>query len=54
MVYQTAHERLINADVNGSYNIMKKYLENNAAWDDQKRSDCVEVCSTPRVMSVLY
>ena len=53
MVYQTAHERLINTDVNGSYN-MKKYLENNAAWDDQKWSDCVEVCSTPRVMSVLY
>ena len=46
--------RLINADVNGSYNIMKKYLETNAAWDDQKWSDCVEVCSTPRVMSVVY
>ena len=33
---------------------MKKYLETNAAWDDQKWSDYVEVYSTPRVMSVLY
>ena len=53
-LYQTADGYLINADVNGSYNIMKKYLENNAAWDDQKWSDCVEVCSTPRVISVSY
>ena len=53
-LYQTADGHLINADVNGSYNIMKKYLETNAAWDDQKWSDCVEVCSTPRVISVSY
>ena len=53
-LYQTAEGFLINADVNGSYNIMKKYLENNAAWNNQKWLDCVEVCSTPRVMSVLY
>ena len=53
-LYQTANGRFINADVNGSYNIMKKYLEINAAWDDHKWSDCVEVCSTPRVMSVSY
>jgi len=53
-LYQTADGHLINADVNGSYNIMKKYLENNAAWDDQTWSDCVEVCSTPRVMSISY
>ena len=53
-LYRTASGSLINADVNGSYNIMKKYLEINAAWDDQKWYDCVEVCSTPRVMSVSY
>ena len=53
-LYQTSDGYLINADVNGSYNIMKKYLETNAAWDEQIRSNCVEVCSTPRVMSVLY
>ena len=53
-LYQTANGRLINADANGSYNIMKKYLELNAAWDEQIRSNCVEVCSTPRVMSVSY
>ena len=53
-LYKTAEGSLINADVNGSYNIMKKYLENNAAWNNQKWLDCVKVCSTPRVMSVLY
>ena len=53
-LYQTSDGHLINADINGSYNIMKKYLETNAAWDEQIRSNCVEVCSTPRVMSVLY
>jgi len=53
-LYKTVNGDMINADVNGSYNIMKKYLENNAAWDDQKWSDCVEVCSTPRVMSISY
>ena len=53
-LYQTSDGRLINADVNGSYNIMKKYLETNATWDEQIRLNCVEVCSTPRVMSVSY
>ena len=53
-LYRTANGHLINADVNGSYNILKKYLETNAAWDDQKWSDCVEVCSTPRVIVVSY
>ena len=53
-LYRTANGHLINADVNGSYNILKKYLETNAAWDDQKWSNCVEVCSTPRVIEVSY
>ena len=53
-LYRTSNGRLINADVNGSYNIMKKYLENNVVWDDQKWSDCIEVCSAPRVILVSY
>ena len=53
-LYKTANGHLINADGNGSYNIMKKYLEKHVAWDNQKWLDCVEVCSMPRVMSVLY
>lgn len=51
-LYQTDDGRLINADVNGSYNIMKKYLETQATWNNQIWLDCVEVCSTPRVMLV--
>ena len=53
-LYKTDNGYVINADVNGSYNIMKKYLEKHVAWDNQKWLDCVEVCSTPRVMPVLY
>ena len=53
-LYQTNDGYVINADVNGSYNIMKKYLEKHVAWDNQKWLNCVEVCSTPRVISVLY
>lgn len=41
----------INADVNGSYNIMKKYLIKNAVWNEKLFSDCIKVCSTPIIKS---
>ena len=34
--------------------VTKKYLETQATWNNQTWLDCVEVCSTPRVMLVLY
>ena len=40
---------IINADVNGSYNIMRKTLIENVAWNESIFFDCVEVCSTPLV-----
>lgn len=42
----------INADVNGSYNILRKYLTLKEVWNDEIYSNCVEVCSTPSVYTV--
>ncbi|OON98660.1 MAG: hypothetical protein ATN35_04125 [Epulopiscium sp. Nele67-Bin004] len=42
-------ERIINADVNGSYNILKKGLIKLTAWNENIFSDCVRVNSTPKV-----
>lgn len=44
--------KTINADVNGSLNILKKYLISNAAWNENLFSDLVEACSTPRKVTV--
>ena len=35
----------INADVNGSLNILRKYLTNQVAWNNQIWLNCVEQCS---------
>lgn len=42
----------MNADVNGSYNIMKKYLSKQGVWNELLYSNCIEVCSTPSVITV--
>ena len=51
-LYRNQDGTLINADVNGSYNILRKYLIQNEAWNEIMFSDCVEVCSTPSVFTV--
>lgn len=50
-LFKNKDKTIINADVNGSYNIMRKTLIDNAAWNESIFSDCVEVCSTPIVKS---
>lgn len=50
-LYRNNDFSIINADVNGSYNIMRKTLIEKAAWNENLFSDCVEVCSTPLVKS---
>lgn len=45
-LFQSKTGKLINADVNGSLNILKKYLINKETWNDQVWSDLVEMCST--------
>ena len=51
-LYRTKNVNLINADVNGSYNIMKKYFTKKGVWNKLLYSDCIEVCSTPSVITV--
>ena len=50
-LYRNNDFSIINADVNGSYNIMRKTLIEKAAWNENLFSDCVKVCSTPLVKS---
>lgn len=51
-LYRSSNGSLINADVNGSLNILRKYLIGQEAWNEKIFSDCVEVCSTPSVYTV--
>lgn len=51
-LYRTKQGITINADVNGSYNILRKYLVSKEAWNENLFSDCVEVCSAPLVYTV--
>ena len=44
--------KTINADVNGSLNILKKYLITKEAWNESIFSDLVEAYSTPRKVTV--
>ena len=44
--------KTINADVNGSLNILKKYLITKEAWSETIFSDLVEAYSTPRKVTV--
>lgn len=51
-LYKSNCGKVINADVNGSLNILRKYLTLQEAWNDKIFSNCVEVCSTPAVYTV--
>lgn len=51
-LFRTLNKNYINADVNGSYNIMKKYLITQEAWNENIFSDCVEAYSTPVVFTI--
>ena len=54
-LYKTKNKKLINADVNGSLNILKKFINKNATikfqWDNLW-NDLVEVYSTPQKVTV--
>ena len=54
-LYETKNKKTINADVNGSLNILKKFIDKNVTLKFQKDSfwnDLVEVCSTPHKVTV--
>ena len=48
-LFRSAENKIINADINGSLNIMKKYLIKQEAWNSQLWLDLVEACSMPNV-----
>lgn len=51
-LYKTSTGKFVNADVNGAFNILKKFLLKKEAWNEEISSDLVEVCSTPSVTKV--
>ena len=51
-LYRSSNGVLINADVNGGYNILKLFYQEQEAWTTDLHRDCVEVCSMPSVFTV--
>ena len=51
-LFKSANGISINADVNGGYNILKLFYQEQEAWTAELHRDCVEVCSTPSVFTV--
>lgn len=43
---------LINADINGAYNILKKYMKENVTWNERISQTLVKVCSIPSVQKI--
>ena len=43
---------IINADINGAYNILKKYMIKNATWNEKISQTLVKVCSIPSVRKI--
>lgn len=48
-LFKTSTGKILNADINGSLNIIKKYLITKEAWNNQIWLDLVEAGSTPRI-----
>ena len=51
-LFRTKNGLIINADINGAYNILKKYMQKNATWNEQLSQTLVQVCSVPSVRKV--
>ena len=51
-IFRASNGKTINADVNGSANILKKYLQTKATWNDKIKSDLVEMCSTSTIQKI--
>lgn len=53
-LFKSSSGIIINADLNGSLNILKKHLEKQEAWNEKIFSDCVEVCSVPNLQRLSF
>ena len=48
-LFKSTNGKTINADLNGSLNILKKYLQSKETWNNQIWLDLVDVCSTQNI-----
>ena len=51
-LFKSSDGTTINADLNGGFNILKLFYQENEAWNLELFKNCVEVCSTPSVFTV--
>ena len=51
-LFKTKNGLIINADINGAYNILKKYMQKNATWNENLSQTLVRVCSVPSVRKI--
>lgn len=50
--FKTKNGLIVNADINGAYNILKKYMQKNATWNESLSQTLVRVCSVPSVRKI--
>jgi len=51
-LFRTAAGSIVNADINGAANILKKELLKQEAWNERIRLDLVEACSKPLASAI--
>ena len=51
-LFKTKNGLIINADINGAYNILKKYMQKNATWNEPLSQTLVKACSMPSVRKI--
>ena len=51
-LFKTKNGLIINADINGAYNILKKYMQKNATWNETLSQTLVKACSMPSVRKI--
>lgn len=51
-LFKASDGKIINADINGSANILKKYLQEKETWNDCIKSDLVAMCSTSFILKL--
>lgn len=51
-LFKTGTDKQINADLNGSLNILKKHCQSKEVWNNQLWLDCIAVSSTPNLQKL--
>ena len=51
-LFKTKNGLIVNADINGAYNILKKYMQKNATWNEPLSQTLVKACSMPSVRKI--